>query len=274
MRNSGKEIKITVKDLTICYNDEGPDQSPVIIFIHGFPFNRSMWHLQTEALKENYRVIAYDIRGFGNSDAGDEDFSIELFVYDLLNLMDALKIGKAMLCGLSMGGYIALNAIVRFPERFSALILCDTHCIADSPEAKETRLKNIENIREKGIEKYAGETLKKLFAEESFKTNTEGIAAVEEMILKTNIQSLYLTLHGLSERKETCSSLPEINVPVLILVGKEDIITPPDAARFMHGKIKHSVLHIIDRAGHVSNIENPGEFNDQLISFVSSIESS
>ena len=260
-----------LNNLKISYNNEGPDGAPVIIFIHGFPLNKSMWNKQMEALKANYHVIAYDIRGHGNSDVGNEDFTIDLFVNDLLNLMNALKIEKTILCGLSMGGYIALNAIENFPERFDALILSDTNCISDSPEAKEKRMKAIESIRENGMEKYADESLKKLFAQESFTTNVGQIAEVQEMIVKTSRYSIYNTLHALSEREETCSQLPEIMVPVLIMVGSEDIITPPASARLMHEKIKGSFLHIIGHAGHLSNMENPAEFNNQLKKFVDSV---
>ena len=104
-------------------------------------------------MKENYRVIAYDVRGHGNSDAGIGDFSIDLFANDLLSFMDELKIDKAMLCGLSMGGYIALNAVENYPDRFDALILSDTTCTADTPEVKEKRMKTIESIKKNGVRK-------------------------------------------------------------------------------------------------------------------------
>src|SRR3989339_1857320 len=96
-------IKINTNNINICYIDEGSKDATTIIFIHGFPFNKLMWNLQLQELKENYRVIAYDIRGYGGSDAGTEDFSIELFVKDLICFMDALRIDKTVLCGLSMG---------------------------------------------------------------------------------------------------------------------------------------------------------------------------
>lgn len=226
MRNSGSNIKVTVNDLKITYNDEGESGAPVIIFIHGFPFNKSMWDEQLKALKGNYRVIAYDVRGHGNSDAGKGDFSIDLFAKDLIDFMDALSIDKAMLCGLSMGGYIALNAVEKYPDRFDALILSDTTCTADTPEAKEKRLKTIESIKKNGVEKFAEESIKNLFAPESLSTKKEEIAAVREMIVNTSKPSLYKTLQAFYERKETCSSLQDLNIPVLIMVGKEDKITP------------------------------------------------
>ena len=136
MLYSENSLTITVNNLTVSYIDEGPTNSPTIIFIHGFPFNKSMWGKQIEILKENYRVIAYDIRGHGNTDAGSDNFSIELFVNDLLGLMDTLNIDKSILCGLSMGGYIALNAIENYPERFNALLLCDTNCSEDTARSK------------------------------------------------------------------------------------------------------------------------------------------
>jgi 3-oxoadipate enol-lactonase len=260
-----------INNLLVSYTDEGQHGSPVIIFIHGFPFNKSMWNLQVEPLRDNYRLIMYDIRGHGNSDAGNEDFSIDLFASDLISLMDTLKIDKAILCGLSMGGYIALNAIGKYQERFDALVLSDTQCMADTTEAKEKRMKAIESIRKTGVEEYAGESIKKLFASESFTTRVKQIADVREMILKTSEQSLCSTLLALSVRKETCNILPEIKVPVLIMVGNEDKITPPDAARFIHERIEGSLLKIIDHAGHLSNLENPDEFNNQLKKFIASV---
>jgi len=269
MRNTGKNLKIIVNDLSVSYNDEGPIDAPVIIFIHGFPFNKSMWDQQLEVLKDRYRVIAYDVRGHGSSDAGDENFSIDLFSSDLLFLVDALDIDKAILCGLSMGGYIALNAIGKFPEHFSALVLSDTQCTADTPEIREKRMKAIESINTNGVEKYAEESIKNLFSTQCFSTKKEEISAIRRMIVETSKQSLSYTLFALSERKGTCSKLQDIEVPVLIMVGKEDKITPPAAAKMMHEKIQGSLLKIIEHSGHLANLENPSEFNLQLDRFMS-----
>lgn len=271
MRSFGNNISIKIDNLCVSYNDSGTDNAETIIFLHGFPLNKSMWDRQADALKNKYRVIAYDIRGHGNSEAGIDEFFIELFVNDLVQLMNALKIDKAVLCGLSMGGYIALSAIEKYPHRFEALVLSDTQCMADTPEAKEKRLKTIEHIKEKGVENYADESLKMLFAPESFITNKEEIISVKEMIINTSKQSLFNTLIALSERKETCSSLQDIEVPVLIMAGKEDKITPPDVARMMHEKIQNSALNIIEHAGHLANMENPDEFNYQLEHFLDQV---
>jgi 3-oxoadipate enol-lactonase len=185
--------------------------------------------------------------------------------------MDALKINKTILCGLSMGGYIALYAIENYAKRFSALILSDTSCKADTTEAKERRMKAIESIRNDGVEKYADESIKNLFAVESFTDRVKEIAAVRIMIVKTSVQSLCDGLLALSVRKETCSILKEIKVPVLIIVGKEDKITPVAEAKFIHEKVKGSFLKVLEHSGHLSNMENSEEFNYQIRRFVGSV---
>jgi pimeloyl-ACP methyl ester carboxylesterase len=268
MRRIGNNISITINNLLVSYNDHGPDDAPVIIFIHGFPLNKSMWETQAEALKESYRVIAYDIRGHGNAEPGIDDFFIELFVLDLLRLMEKLRIEKSILCGLSLGGYIALNAVLKHPDRFDGLILNDTQCIADTPEIKENRCQAIIRIMKNGVEPYADEIIKNLFAPESFTKKKNVVATVREMIIGTTKHSLCNTLHALAERKETCTQLHEINIPVLIMVGKEDKITPIAAAQQMHEKILNSKLEIIQQAGHLSNLEDPTAFNTHLVKFL------
>jgi pimeloyl-ACP methyl ester carboxylesterase len=144
-----------------------------------------MWDIQVEALRRNYRVIAYDIRGHGNSDPGIDEFFIELFVIDLLRLMEKLEIEKSILCGLSLGGYIALNAVLKHPDRFDGLILNDTQCIADTPEIKENRCNAIIRIMKNGVEQYADEIIKNLFARNLSQKMKNVIDAVKEMIIST-----------------------------------------------------------------------------------------
>lgn len=231
-----------------------------------------MWDKQITALKQQYRVIAYDVRGHGESESGDTStFSIENFAHDLVYFMDALKIDRASLCGLSMGGYIALNAVENYPHRFESLVLCDTSCFPDTPETIEKRMKTVESIENNGLVRYADTSVKILFAPQSLTTKEVEIAAVKEMILTTSIQSLSKTLLALCVRKETCTLLPLIQVPVLVLVGEEDQITPPTTAKYMHENIKDSTLHVIKHAGHLSNLENSADFNKQLKTFFATV---
>ncbi len=271
MRNLGKSLIADINGLRVSYTDDGRADSPVIIFVHGFPLNKTMWSSQVEALEKNYRVITYDIRGHGESEAGSERFSIELFADDLFRLMDELDIKKCVLCGLSMGGYIALHAIQKSPAKFGALILCDTQCNVDTPEVKEKRMSDIDHIKKSGLKEYAENNLKNLFMPVSLQSKKDEVESVKKMIREMSVQSLTDTLHALANRNETCEKLSKIEQPVLIIVGEEDNITPPSKGQFMQNKIKDSELKIVENAGHLSNLENAGQFNKYLNNFISSI---
>jgi len=261
------EQKIQIEDVIINYEDHGEGDLPVI-FIHGFPFDQTMWKPQVDFLKSFMRIITFDLRGYGRSGAGSMKPSIDLYAADLLRLMDALKIERAIVCGLSMGGYILLNAINRFPERFEAIILCDTHCIADTVEARERRYKTIELLNAGGLKDFTQLFIKNIFCKETLE-NKSGIAdPIKNVILSTRVETITGTLRALAERKETCSTLQRIAVPTLILCGKEDVVAPPEQSEFFSTNIRQSTLHLIDQAGHMANLEQADEFNRHLKDFI------
>lgn len=271
MKTTGKNIEIKAGDITICYDDLGSDTLP-LIFIHGFPFDKSMWEPQMEALMHTNRVVSYDIRGFGKTSSGKEKPSIGLFADDLIKFMDSLQINKATVCGLSMGGYILLNAINRYSERFEGVILCDTQCIADSQEVKEKRYKTIAQIEKKGLSEYADNFIKTIFTEESINTNKAVVDKIKTIILSTPKDSITQTLQALANRQESCFSLPEIRIPTLIICGRQDVVTPVSQSEYLYDHIAHSEMHTIDKASHMSNLEQPEEFNKHVLSFLSTLQ--
>lgn len=266
----GNNLTVQANGTKICYDDLGVGHLP-IIFVHGFPFDKSMWQPQLDFFKKTHRVIAYDIRGFGKTTAGTDEVSIDLFADDLINLLDALQISKAIVCGLSMGGYILLNAVNRYPERFEAIILSDTQCIADSDEASEKRYKTIQQIEASGLDDFAEGFVKNIFCSESLNDKNNLVEKIKNVILSTDTKTITRTLIAIARRREMCSSLKDIKVPSLILCGKEDIITPPDQAQFMQCNIVNSRLYSVDKAGHLSNLEQPDEFNQHLSNFISAL---
>ncbi|MBX2895119.1 MAG: alpha/beta fold hydrolase [Cyclobacteriaceae bacterium] len=262
------EKGIHLNGVEISYLEEGAANALPIIFIHGFPFNKWMWSRQLDSMKHLYRCIAYDVRGHGQSQAGEKDFSMDLFGDDLLAFFDALKINKAVVCGLSMGGYIALNAIRKQPDRFAALLLVDTQCGADTPEGREKRMKTIAFIKKNGLQVYADESLKNLFAAGSFQSRQQEVQFIHQTILNTPAEVICRTLQALADRKESCSYLPKINTPVCVMVGIEDKLTPPDVAQKMADSITGSTLRVIENAGHLTNLEQPIAFNKVLADFL------
>jgi len=259
---------IQANGINVSYLEEGSPNGLPLIFIHGFPFNKKMWEKQLSALKGTHWCIAYDVRGHGDSEPGAAQFSIPQFADDLFFFMDALKIEKALIVGLSMGGYIALHAMEQQPQRIAGLVLCDTQCAADSDEAREKRKKTIAFIQKNGLSVYAEESLKNLFAPASFHDKKDEVTFIKDTILKTPAENICFTLQALADRKETCTLLTQIKVPVCILVGKEDKVTSPELAGKMHGLIKDSTLHVIEGAGHLSNLENPEQFNTHVKTFL------
>ncbi|MFA5974764.1 MAG: alpha/beta fold hydrolase [Elusimicrobiota bacterium] len=262
---------VRLNGLTFFYATQGHPSAVPLIFLHGFPFNHTMWQPQFDFLKKDCRVIAYDQRGHGQSETGNGPFTLEFLVDDFFALLDVLTIPKAIVCGLSMGGYVALRAIERDPSRFQALVLCDTRSEADSNEAKIKRASQIKTIQKDGVSVFAEEFLKGLFAPESFRARPEVIDNVRQMIRKNSPLGICGTLLALASRTDTTPSLAAIQVPTLILVGEKDGMTPPSAAGAMQQQIRGSKMHMIPGAGHMSNLENPADFNRHVSEFVLSL---
>lgn len=263
----GYDLTIPVNDFNLSYDDLGETGIPVI-FLHGYPFSKAMWKQQLEFLQATNRVIACDIRGFGKSRYEQSSLSIDLFADDLLTFMYKLHIEKAIICGLSMGGYIALNAMKRFPGHFEALILCDTQCIADSPAVKEKRYKVIDDINVNGVKNFNEEFIKSVFHKDTLSNKKELVETLRTVVFANSQQIITAGLIALAERSETCSTLGAIDIPTLIICGREDEVTPLAQSDFMHQLIEGSIMHVIDNAGHVSNLEQPDEFNQQLLDFL------
>lgn len=261
-----------LNDHTIDYEVDGPSDGLPIVFIHGFPFSKEMWKPQVDTLKNDYRLITYDVRGHGRSEVGDGQYTVEYFVNDFIGLLDHLKITNAVVVGLSMGGYIALRAIERHPERFRALVLCDTRSEADGNEGKIRRANQANAAKGEGMKKFAEGFLKAVFYEKTFQTNPQIVEMIRSVIEKTSPLAIAGTLIALAARTDTTPSLANINVPTLILVGEHDTLTPPSAAQAMKEKIPNAEMHIIPNAAHLSNLENHDAFNSHLLNFLNNLK--
>ncbi len=263
---SEEDQELKLHDVTLNYQDRGSGDIP-IIFIHGFPVDKSQWEPQLSILQKYTRVIAYDVRGFGKSGSTDEPLSIDLLADDLIQVMNALNVPSAIICGLSMGGYIALNAVNRFRSRICALILCDTNCDADTDDIKEARLEAIRRIEIHGIETYCESFLRKAFSLEAISDNKRSIQAMRRVIMATPATSIINTLRALMDRADTSPTLGSIRVPTLILCGQEDTISGPKKSESLFAGIKGSTMYVFDGVGHFPNLELPHAFNSQLSSF-------
>jgi len=255
-----------VNDIQIAYTDAGIGR-PVVL-IHGYPFNRSLWNEQVAALSSSYRVIALDLRGFGESDATPGTATMNLMAQDVGLLMDQLEISRAAIAGLSMGGYVALAFYKQFPSRVRAFVLADTRAQADTEEGKQTRAQQAEKALNEGMAGIADAMLPKLLTPETVSKHPEVVKRIRDMMLKTKPEGAAAALHGMAERDDQTELLAKITVPTLIIVGAEDAITPVADSEKMHAAIPSSRLVVIENAGHVSNLERSEQFNDALLNFL------
>ncbi|HKG46959.1 MAG TPA: alpha/beta fold hydrolase [Pyrinomonadaceae bacterium] len=256
-----------INNLEMAYTDTGAGH-PVVL-IHGYPFNRSLWADQIPALSGNNRIIAPDLRGFGESDASPEPSTMNRLAADVAALMDHLEIPRATIGGLSMGGYVALAFYKEFASRVRALVLADTRAQADTEEAKQTRAQQADKALSEGMAGIADAMLPKLLTPETVSKHPEIVKRVRDMMLKTKPEGAAAALRGMAEREDQTGLLPKISVPTLILVGAEDAITPVADSEKMHHAIKGSSLVVLDHAGHVSNMERTQEFNQAFLRFLS-----
>jgi len=260
-------MRVDVNGSRLHYVDNGHFCKPAIVLIHAFPFSSRMWQSQIHALNGNYRVIAFDLRGQGGSDVGDGQFTLDFLVDDLISLLNHLDIDRAILCGLSMGGYVSLRAVERYTDRVLGLILCDTKSEADSNEGKLGRTAAIRAIKRDGVKSFAKTFLTNAFSPTSLR-DQELVNAALKIICRNKPLGLCGMLLALAGRTDTSSFQPKIRVPTLILVGQEDKITPPNLSRRLHVAIHGSDLRTIPRTGHLSSMENPKQFNRYLLKFL------
>ncbi len=248
--------------------DVGPRAGAPVVLLHAFPVCHEMWTAQIAALQDRYRVIALDVRGFGQSVDPTGQYLLETFVDDLMALLDHLEVRQAVLCGLSMGGYIALRAVEREPDQVRGLVLCDTRSEADSNDAKLKRGEAIRAIREHGLPAFAEKFLRVALAPETFETRPDVVTTLRSWILANHPMGVCGGLLAMAGRTDTTGSLSNIRVPTLLLVGDQDALTPPSVAHAMQARIPNAECHAIPGAGHMSNLEQPAVFNDRLREFL------
>jgi len=267
---TGTDLVVNINNTIFRYDDMGNGSVPVI-FIHGFPFDKQMWLPQVQYLSKSIRVIAYDIRGFGKSESGAQMPSIGLFAEDLINFMDALEIERAVVCGFSMGGYITLKALNIWPERFEAVILFNTQCMAATAEAKDSYKRQITQILAGNREDFIDDLVSKMFHKDSLVKKKKIIQKVKDIVLSTHHYTITGTLSELANREETCNTLEKIAVPVLILSGENDQVVSPQQSEYLFNNIAQSKWQVINGTGHLSNLEHPEEFNKQILQFVAGL---
>jgi len=262
---------VGVDQLLLAHTDRGPRSAQrAILLIHGHPFDRTMWNPQLESLEAAFRVVAPDLRGYGQSALpnGARVTTLDALARDCLALLDALGVRDVVVIGLSMGGQIALELFRQDPTRVAALVLADTFAGLDSEEARQLRFTTADRLEREGMAPYAAEVLTKMITARNAARDPATATHVLRMMRLTSPLGAAAALRGRAQRRDYTPLLDEIAIPTLVIVGREDEYTPVALAEELHRAIRGSELAIIEDAGHMPNLERPAEFNAVLESWL------
>ena len=255
--------------IEIGYDDVG--SGIPVAFVHGFPHNRALWSPQVNALVDRARCIAPDLRGFGES-SRNGPFTIDQFADDVAMLLRLLGVERAVVAGLSMGGYVALALWRRHRSLVRALVLAHTRAGADSDEARTKRQALVEVARTRGSGAVADGQVTGMLGKTTREKRPAMIDEVHRMLASASVEGIVGALEAMMARVDSTDTLSTIDVPTLVIVGAEDVLIPRTDADILHDAIRGSRLEVIENAGHVSNLERPAAFNHVLSEFLAALE--
>lgn len=240
-----------------------------VLLIHGFPLDRTIWEPQAQVLGNQYRVITPDLRGFGQSQATPPPYSMDTYVDDLRALLDHLGVHRAVVGGLSMGGYVTFSFYRKHPDRVLGLILVDTKAGPDTPEGKQGRDDMADLARREGAQAVADRMLPKLYAPATYEHNPALIERTRHMMEAASVDGIVGALKAMRDRPDSTPLLSQIRVPSLVIVGQEDALTPVSEAQKMAEHMPGAHLEVIPGAGHLSSLEQPEAVTRTLRTFLS-----
>jgi 3-oxoadipate enol-lactonase len=260
-------MKGIINGITMTWDDCG--SGPVICLIHGFPLNRRMWRPQIAALvASGYRVITPDLRGFGDSDTPNAPYSMDLFADDLAALVDHLGIGRAVFGGMSMGGYVLLNILERYPEKVAAACFIVTRSGADDEAGRERRRKMAMDVVETGSHLVADIFATILFAEGTAKTKPELCLDVYGLMEGNEARGLAGALLAMAGRKDYTALLGSFRLPCLVIGAEQDRAVTWEQIQVLAAALPQHKLCMVPEAGHLVNLEQPDAFNNYLLEFL------
>ncbi len=251
-RRTAASRQLTVRDLVITVDVTG--DGPAVLFIHGFPLDRTLWRPVARTLT-GWRRIAPDLRGMGLSEAPEEGYSLAEYADDLAALLDAVKVDQAVVCGFSMGGYVAFELLRRHRDRVRALVLANTRASADDADGRASRDAMIARIRRDGPGFLADEMIPRLLAPASLQTEPDVVRQVRAMVSAQQADGLVGALTAMRDRADATALLATVTVPTLVIAGSDDQLIPSAASRAMAEAAPNAHFAMIPGAGHLAPME-------------------
>jgi pimeloyl-ACP methyl ester carboxylesterase len=260
-------VKAFINGITMAYDETG--KGPAVVLIHGFPLNRRMWRPQVAALSAaGYQVITPDLRGFGESEAPDGPYSIDLYADDVAGLLDHLGIERAVVGGMSMGGYVLLNMLERYPQKISAACFIVTRSNADDEAGKAKRLALAKDVAALGPQVVADVFKSLLFAQDTAALRPELVSEIYGWMIDADSRGLAGGLLAMRERKDYTQLLGRFRLPSLVIGAEQDLAVPPESIKVLEDGLPDCKTCVIPQAGHMANMEQPEAFNACLLEFL------
>ncbi|WP_020586072.1 alpha/beta fold hydrolase [Desulfobacter curvatus] len=260
-------MQAKLNGIQLAYDEAG--KGPAVLLIHGFPLCRQMWRPQVQALAAaGFRAVVPDLRGFGESEPGTEVGSTDLLADDLIALLDHLGIERAVVGGMSMGGYVMLNLLARYPERFSAACFIVTRADADDETARGKRNHLISEVNAGRPDVVPTAFTPLLFADNTVAERPDLVEEVRGWMAAASPSGLVVGLEAIRDRSDSSALIAQLKIPVLILGAQEDKAIPPEKSTGLAEQIPGAQLCMLPVAGHMVNIEQPDAFNSALIDFL------
>jgi 3-oxoadipate enol-lactonase len=262
-------MRIRANGIQMNYELTGKKDGPVVVLSHSLGSDLSMWDPQMDTLGPHFRVLRYDTRGHGGSEAPRGAYTLELLVEDAIGLFDALNINKVHWVGLSMGGMIGQGVALHHADRLQSLILCDTAAVTPE-EAQPLWQERIDAAHDKGMHALVDASMGRWFTPSFVSQASQMLARVREQFLATPVEGFIGCIEAI-RRLNYLDQLEKIKIPTLIIVGEDDPGTPLSDSQAIHERIADSKLVIVPSAQHLSNVEQPEFFNTALLQFLKAL---
>jgi 3-oxoadipate enol-lactonase len=247
--------RVRSDDVEIFYEIRG--SGPPVVLLHPFPCRHEFWNPVAEALDSRYRLILPDLRGHGDSEIGEGPALMQKHAGDVARVLDAAGVAKAAFVGCSIGGYILFEFWRRFRERVTSLALCDTRPQSDTADGRANRLKAAAAVLEQGTEPFIESMIPKLMGRTTVSMRPDLVDGARAMMRKMSAEEISLVLRGMAERPDSVADLKSINVPTLIVIGEEDVLSTVADGELMRQNIARSELKVVPKAGHYAPWEQP-----------------
>jgi len=263
-------MQATINGMTMSYDDFGV--GPAVVFLHDFPLSRQQWQPQVDPLVQaGYRVIAPDLRGFGESEETKAPYGMELLADDIAGLLSYLGIGRAVIVGMAMGGYVLLSLLERHPERVAAAAFVAGRCRADSVEEKSRRTQQLALLQTGKREEFLHHWCDLLLtgAEPAAKALLE--PQLRAMMNETSARGVMAGLVSLRERKDYTARIRQVDLPALVISIDQDPVVDPEHSRYLAAALPGSTRRGLSGCCHLANLEIPQEFNRCLLGFLSGL---